>query len=116
LNLITKTDRSTRIIMIHGDIDLYNSQELKDIIHNLADSGVRSLILNFQNVSYIDSSGIGSLLHIMRTAWALKIKIAFADITKPVMNLIELTKLRSFFPIAETMEDAFKMLEITGEV
>ncbi len=114
MNLITKTNGNTRVIIIHGDVDLYNAQELRDIIHNQVDSGIKSLILSFKNVSYIDSSGIGSLLHIIRTAWALKIRIAFADLTEPVMNLIELTKLRSFFPIAESMDDALTMV-LSGE-
>lgn len=110
MNLITQTNGHIRVIIIHGDVDLYNSQELRDIIHNQADSGIKSLILSFKNVSYIDSSGIGSLLHIVRTSWALKIKIAFTDLTEPVMNLIELTKLKSFFPIAESMENALSMV------
>lgn len=112
MNLITQTRGTTRVITIHGDVDLYNAQDLRDIIHNQADTGIRSLILSFKNVSYIDSSGIGSLLHIIRTAWALKISIAFTDLAEPVMNLIELTKLRSFFPIAENMDEAMGMVEI----
>lgn len=115
MNLIAQTNGNIRVIIIHGDVDLYNAQELRDIIHNQVDSGIKSLIISFKNVSYIDSSGIGSLLHIIRTAWALKIRISFTDITDPVMSLIELTKLKSFFPIAESMEDALSMVLFTEE-
>lgn len=115
MNLVTQTNGNIRIVKIYGDIDLYNASELRDIIHNEADSGLTALILSFRDVSYIDSSGIGSLLHIIRTAWAMKVKVAFTEMTPPVMGLIELTKLRTFFPIAETIEDAYRMIGFSME-
>lgn len=112
MNLIESTENKLKIIRISGDIDLYNARDLRERIDAVMLEDISSLIINFKDVNYIDSSGIGSMLHILRKAGTLSVKIVFAEVTGPVMSLIELTKLRSFLPLAGTMDEAYKILDI----
>lgn len=52
------------IIDVSGEMDLYNSYKLKDLIVKMIDKKIDMLIINLQDVEYIDSSGIGALIYI----------------------------------------------------
>jgi len=114
VRLIKKDIGNSRVIHISGEIDLYNAADMKQIIDEIC-PGVINIILNFHDVSYIDSSGIGSLLYIQRISAQKGIKVIFTELSEAVKNLIQLTKLTSFFKITETMAEAYAILNIKLE-
>ena len=45
-----------------GEIDIYNSSDVKGILARRIDEGSLRLIINLEQVRYIDSTGLGALL------------------------------------------------------
>jgi len=93
------------IIEINGEIDLYNSHKLKDIIDKMQANNVFKYAINFENVNYIDSSGIGTIISIYSTLKDKNHKIWLYNIHGSVKKVIELTKLDGFLPIAENLQE-----------
>jgi anti-sigma B factor antagonist len=94
------------IIDALGDMDLYNSNELRKVFMKLLEKKVEKIILNFGAVEYIDSSGIGVLIFICSTAKKINLKLAIIQIHGAVKKAIQLTKLSGYFPIIADLNAA----------
>ena len=55
------------IIDVNGEMDLYNSYKLKELVMKMIEKNVKIFIINLEQVDYIDSSGIGALIYICST-------------------------------------------------
>ena len=92
------------IIDVNGEMDLYNSYKLKELVMKMLEKNVKNFI------DYIDSSGIGALIYICSTIKKMNLKLAIANIHGSVKKVIELTKLMGYFPIANSIEEALLMV------
>ena len=99
------------IIDVNGEMDLYNSYKLKELILKMIDKKIQSYIINLEKVDYIDSSGIGALIYICSTVKKNNMKFRIANIHGSVKKVIELTKLMGYFPISNSIEEAISKIE-----
>jgi len=110
MELKIRKNQEVYIVDITGEMDLYNSYKLKELIAKMLERSVKGIILNMEEVEYIDSSGIGALIYICSTLKKNNLKLYITNIHGSVKKVIELTKLMGFFPIAETLEEALQKL------
>jgi anti-sigma B factor antagonist len=54
------------VLDIVGEVDLYTAPALRDRIAALIDGGVRRLVVNLEEVGFLDSSGLGVLIGALR--------------------------------------------------
>ena len=98
------------IIDINGEMDLYNSYKLKELVLKMLEKNVKFFVINLEQVDYIDSSGIGALIYICSTIKKMNLKLYISTVHGSVKKVIELTKLMGYFPIANSVEEALLML------
>ena len=98
------------IIDVNGEMDLYNSYKLKELVMKMLEKNVKSFIINLEQVDYIDSSGIGALIYICSTIKKMNLKLYISNIHGSVKKVIELTKLMGYFLIANSVEEALLMI------
>jgi anti-sigma B factor antagonist len=108
MELRIRKNQEIYIIDIQGELDLYNSYKLKELLMKMLEKKIERFIINLDEVEYIDSSGIGALIYIFSTLKKLNHKLAMTNIHGSVKKVIELTKLMGFFPITETLDEAIK--------
>jgi len=106
---IRKSDRNY-IIDVNGEMDLYNSYKLKELVMKMLEKKVERFIINLENVDYIDSSGIGALISICSTIRKMDLKLFITNIHGSVKKVIELTKHMGCFPITPTIDDALRRM------
>lgn len=99
------------IIDVNGEMDLYNSYKLKEVVMKMLEKNVKNFIINLEQVDYIDSSGIGALIYICSTMKKMNLKFAISNVHGSVKKVIELTKLMGYFPIANSVEEALLMIK-----
>jgi anti-sigma B factor antagonist len=99
------------IIDVNGEMDLYNSYKLKELVMKMLEKRVEHFIINLENVDYIDSSGIGALIYICSTIRKLQNKLVITNIHGSVKKVIELTRLMGYFPITPTIDEALRRME-----
>ena len=99
------------IIDVNGEMDLYNSYKLKELVMKMIEKNIKIFIINLEQVDYIDSSGIGALIYISSTIKKMNLKLAISNIHGAVKKVIELTKLMGYFPIANSVEEALLMVK-----
>jgi anti-sigma B factor antagonist len=101
------------IIDIVGDMDLYNSYKVKDFIQQLINQKKQNFILNLEELNYIDSGVIGSLININTLIKKSNLKLQMVNVHGSVRRVIELTKLLNYFPISDNIEAAVVKIEQT---
>jgi anti-anti-sigma factor len=74
----------------------YLRQQVKDII----DAGTRKLIIDFSDVPYIDSTGLGFLAGARVTAQNAGTRMVLANLNTHVQRILDDVKLSQFFVIA----------------
>ncbi len=111
MELKIRKSGETYIIDVNGEMDLYNSYKLKELVTRMLEKKVGRFIINLENVDYIDSSGIGALIYICSTIKKMNLKLIITNIHGSVKKVIELTKLMGYFPITQTIEDALLKME-----
>ena len=68
------------IIDVTGEMDLYNSYKLKELVMKMLEKSVKNFVINLEQVDYIDSSGIGALIYICSTIKKMNLNLAIANI------------------------------------
>lgn len=99
------------IVDVNGEMDLYNSYKLKELVMKMIEKGIKTFVINLEQVDYIDSSGIGALIYISSTVKKMSLKLALSNVHGSVKKVIELTKLTGYFPIANSVEEALMMVQ-----
>lgn len=108
MELKIRKNKEVYIIDVSGEMDLYNSYKLKELIMKMIERDIKNMIINLDEVDYIDSSGIGALIYICSTVKKLNLKLFITNIHGSVKKVIELTKLMGYFPITNSLEEAIQ--------
>lgn len=101
-NDVTIIDLKGKILMGEG-ID-----ELRNTIKELLENGVKKILLNFEDVPYLDSTGLGEVVRSYTSVKKADGQIKIVNLTNKVKDLLSVTKLITVF---ETFEDEGKALE-----
>lgn len=101
----TRTGKGTTIVDVVGQIDLGSSPALrKTLLESL--KGTDRIAINLIAVKYIDSSGIASLLEVLKEARQTKKRLVLFGLTPAVLKVLQLTCLTGVFEIKETEDEA----------
>lgn len=86
------------IVHLTGDIDLSCSAEVRrTLLERLA--AAQSILVDMSAVTYIDSSGIASLVEAYQTARKKHLEFGLVAVSEPALSVLELARLDKVFPI-----------------
>ena len=106
LNL-EKTNGCSVLFVQEERIDAHNSGELKEAILHLIEQGEVNIIVQLEQVRFIDSSGLGALLSGYKNAAAKSGMLALASMQQQVLSMFELTRLDRVIEIYADLSEAF---------
>lgn len=103
--VIRRQDGDATIVEISGEVDLsWSSQIRSKILAALNDGG--AVYVDLGDVSYIDSSGIATLVEGLQTAKGSQQRFVLVNVSSAVKNVLKLARLDKVFPIAEDVAAA----------
>jgi len=103
---IEKSDKYTVIELNEDKLDTLKAPRLKSEFITLYQSGTTNLILNMNQVKYVDSSGLSSILVANRMSQEAQGKLVLSQVSEHVMKLIKISRLDSILTILPTVEEA----------
>ena len=84
----------SKILDLNGRITLgEGSVQMRDAILGLVGNGNKNIVLNMEDVSDIDSSGLGELVGVCSAAKRLGAKLRLLTLTKKVHDVLQITRL-----------------------
>jgi len=102
MNVTIESSGSLIIAYLIGEIDHHSSAALREKIDDvLMFKKPKHLILDFKNVSFMDSSGIGLVMGRYRLMQSFKGTLEIRNVTKQTKKLMELAGLGSIAIIKE---------------
>jgi len=107
MTAVTRSVNGAIIVDVAGHIDLGTSPALRRTMLDALKTTGR-LMVNLAGVRYIDSSGIASLLEVLKEAKAREKLLVLYSLTAAVSDVLNLTRLTRVFEICETEEQALK--------
>ncbi|MFN6539865.1 MAG: STAS domain-containing protein [Nostoc sp. EkiNYC01] len=93
-----------KVIKLSGNLNATTSQEFRQNITKIIEVGVKFVLLDFQDVTFMDSSGLGALVLAFKTLRAADIKLVICSINEQVRILFELTNMDKIFEIFPNQE------------
>ena len=94
-----------KVFQPSGILDASESQKFRQEITEIADSGAKIVLVDFQNVTFMDSSGLGALVLAFKALRAADIKLVICSINEQVRILFELTGMDKVFEIFPSQEE-----------
>jgi anti-sigma B factor antagonist len=92
------------VVELAGDVDLSCSPDARKQILQCLD-GKNNLLVDLASVSYIDSSGVASLVEGFQTAKKKNLKFGLIGVSAAAMSVLQLARLDKVFPIHATIAD-----------
>jgi len=98
------------VCCVIGEIDINTAPQVKKILDKIVGAKKEKIILNLKDVSYVDSSGLATLVEILKGMRSYGGKLKLTNLSTKVKNLFEITKLEKLFDIEAEEEEALKAL------
>lgn len=95
---------------IYGELDVVNSEKLKEKVMEYIQKGTRKVILDLRYVEHINSFGLGVLRGVLHTITKLKGDMVLLKPVRGVLKTIQMIGLDEVFVICYEEEDALKIL------
>lgn len=109
LDITVRHERGVVIAAVTGDIDISTVSRLRESLFKLADTG-RTLIVDLNRVTFIDSAGLGALVGTYRHAAARGGSLHAVCSRPQIRRLLWLTGVDRRIPLAATVDGALMFL------
>ena len=109
MQISTRQSGNATIVDVVGDIDLYNSPEVRKVLlEALREKRAPRVIINLKNVKYIDSSGVASLVEGLKMSRNLNSRFILYGLSPAAREVLELSRLIKVFEVYESEEEALR--------
>ncbi len=90
-----------------ANLDAKYAGDFKEkVVQLITENEANNVILDLKQVQFIDSSGLGSFLSILRLLHAQGGQLKLARISRPIKTMFELVAMNKIFDIYDQLEDA----------
>lgn len=86
-------------IVIEGEVDIYNSLELKKNLSELIQNNPANIHVSCEKLEYIDSTGLGALVSILKKVKQYNGDIYLSNLKPNVAKIFKITDLNKVFVI-----------------
>lgn len=106
MRFTTLTEGDVQIIFLEGRMDLANSMKTEARLNEMLGEGVLKMILDFEKLEYLSSSGLRVIIAVEKKLKDRDGKLVLSNMSQPVENLFNITRLYDLFTIRKTLSEA----------
>lgn len=101
-----RTEGRWGVIEVQGEVDMFTAPKLREALVTTADQGQYFIIVDLTKVSFMDSTGLGTLVAGLKRVKENEGTLSLVCSNRPVLRVLSITGLTNVFPIHETLNDA----------
>lgn len=94
------------VVVVTDDIDMSRSPDLRSAIKSAIKPGLERIVIDLEQVQYMDSSGLATLVEAMRLTKGQSIALYLSSMTPKVRAIFEIARLDAFFSIKDSRQEA----------
>jgi anti-sigma B factor antagonist len=95
------------IVVLKGDVDLESSPAAREVLLKSVE-GAGKVLVDLSSVTYIDSSGVASLVEALQAAKRNGGRFALVAASDPTRRVLELARLDKVFTIYTTVDEGLQ--------
>jgi len=99
--------QAASIVVLKGDVDLESSPAAREVLLKSVEGGGKVLV-DLSSVTYIDSSGVASLVEALQAAKRNGGRFALVAASDPTRRVLELARLDKVFTIYTTVDEGLQ--------
>ncbi|MGK5090995.1 STAS domain-containing protein [Deltaproteobacteria bacterium TL4] len=107
MQLNHRIENNVCILSVEGNIALDGVSDVKSYLKPfLNDGAVKGVVINFEHVNFIDSSGIGLIVSVFKTLQQREAKLALCKLSQKNQEIFNMTRLDKILSIFSSEKDA----------
>ena len=106
LQVSAEAGRTCTVVRVAGELDMDSRAELEDCLQEVVDAGARQVVLDYTDVTFMDSSGLGLLVVWVKTLHARGGRLCLAAVQPPVQSLLALSAVDRVIDVYDTVAAA----------
>ena len=99
-----------KVLDVVGEIDVYTAPQFREAVNQILEGGQKHLVINMAGVTYMDSSGFGTLLSATKRLRPSGGTVNLVKCTAAIDRILRITRLDAIFSVFDSVEDAMKAL------
>lgn len=105
---IEPLDPHVHLLTLEGDLDICTVEAVKDAVDQLLQKGHRSIIIDMNNLDFLDTTGMQALVHAVVQVEHYNGILSFVSANSRVMRIFQFMGLSKskYFKIFKTLEEA----------
>lgn len=101
LSLRTENRTDRTVVYVAGELDLEVASQMRAALEPLLDLADRRLTLNLRDLTYMDSTGIGILISVLKARHARQAPFEVEQVPDHIRKLFDMTGISPFLAAAE---------------
>jgi anti-sigma B factor antagonist len=106
LSLASRTEGDRTVVSVGGEIDVYTAPKLREQLIDLVSAGNYHLVVDMENVDFLDSTGLGVLVGGLKRVRAHDGSLQLVCTQERILKIFRITGLTKVFPIHSSVEEA----------
>lgn len=106
LSLNSHTEEAFDVIEVGGEIDVYTAPKLREALVDAVESGHKKLIVDVEQVDFLDSTGLGVLVGTLKRVRAEDGSLDIVCTHERLLKIFEITGLDKVFGLHTTVGEA----------
>jgi len=94
------------VLDVVGEIDIYTTPQFKEAVSAAIDENNPAIVINMAQVTYMDSSGFGTLLSATKRLRPLDGALYLSGCNESIQRMLQITRLNTIFGVYATEEEA----------
>lgn len=103
---VNEPEDGVPVVQLKGEIDLHTCPQLRTALQDLMAAGKYRIVLDLEQVPYLDSAALGVLVDAVRRARENGGGIHLVQVTPFVQRAFEITRLIKIFQVHDSVEAA----------
>jgi anti-sigma B factor antagonist len=99
------------VVSLNGALNARSAEDAKQTFRDLVEQGTAQVIVDLENVPFIDSSGLAALVSGLKTLGGEAANLKLASPQSQARLLFELTMFDRVFEIHDSVDDALNSLD-----
>jgi anti-sigma B factor antagonist len=108
---VRKVSDKVSVIDVEGELTAFAEGVLMDAYNQASDGRIRAIILNFEGLEYMNSSGIGLLVTLLIRINRERQKLLTYGLSEHYRNIFQITRLDDAIGIYDSEEEAVRVVD-----
>jgi anti-anti-sigma factor len=109
-----QTEGGTLMLAIEGELDLATAAKVREPLERAIEAGTRRVVVDMLGCGFIDSTGLGVLLHAAKRLEEEGGAMALVCVDDQIKRLLELTMIDRTIPVFDSREEAMAEISDTA--